>query len=67
MQLIHERSFFENRRNCSPSELHSRGGLIRTFNSYSFNFNGGLHKHHGLLSASNSQPERQAVSVIFEN
>ena len=34
---------FENRRNCSPSELHG-GGLFRTFNSYSFNFNGGLHK-----------------------
>ena len=44
MWLNHERSFFENRRNCSPSELHG-GGLFRTFNSYSFNFNGVLHKH----------------------
>ena len=43
MQLNHERSFFENRRNCSPSELHG-GGLFRTFNSYSFNFNSGLRK-----------------------
>ena len=43
MRLNHERSFFENRRNCSPSELHG-GGLFRTFNSYSFNFNGGLRK-----------------------
>ena len=32
---------FENRKNCSPSELHG-GSLFRTFNSYSFNFNGGL-------------------------
>ena len=29
MRLNHERSFFENRRNCSPSELHG-GGLFRT-------------------------------------
>ena len=34
-RLNHERSFFENRRNCSPSELHG-GGQFRTFN-----FNGG--------------------------
>ena len=27
------------------SELHG-GGLFRTFNSYSFNFNGGLRKRH---------------------
>ena len=44
-RLNHERSFFENRKNCSPSELH-RGSLCRTFNSYSFSFNGGLRKHH---------------------
>ena len=43
MRLNHERSFFENRKNCSPSELHG-GSLFRTFNSYSFNFNGGLRK-----------------------
>ena len=43
LRLNHERSFFENRRNCSPSELHG-GGIFRTFNSYSFNFNGGLRK-----------------------
>ena len=43
MRLNHERSFFKNRRNCSPSELHG-GGLFRTFNSYSFNFNGGSRK-----------------------
>ena len=43
MQLNHERSFFKNHRNCSPSELHG-GGLFRTFNSYSFKFNGGLRK-----------------------
>ena len=43
MRLNHERSFFENRRNCSPSELHG-GGLFRTFNSYSLNFNGVLRK-----------------------
>ena len=43
MQLNHERSFFENRRNCSPSELHG-GSLFRTFNSYSLNFHGGLRK-----------------------
>ena len=43
MTLNHERSFFENRRTCSQSELHG-GGLFRTFNSYSFNFNGGLRK-----------------------
>ena len=43
MRLNHERSFFENCRNCSPSELHGRG-LFKTFNSYSFNFNGGLRK-----------------------
>ena len=43
MRLNHERSFFENRRNCSPSELHGHG-LFKTFNSYSFNFNGGLRK-----------------------
>ena len=49
------------------SELHG-GSLFRTFNSYSFNFNGGLRKTpYRLLSASNSQPERQAVSVIFKN
>ena len=42
-RLNHERSFFENRRNCSPSELHG-GSLFKTFNSYSFNFNGGLRK-----------------------
>ena len=41
--LNHERPFFENHRNCSPSELHG-GSLFRTFNSYSFNFNGGLRK-----------------------
>ena len=43
MRLNHERSFLENRRNCSPSELHGRG-LFKTFNSYSLNFNGGLRK-----------------------
>ena len=43
MRLNRDRSFFENRRNCSPSELHG-GSLFRTFNSYSFNFNGGLRK-----------------------
>ena len=43
MWLNHERSFFEKCRNCSPSELHG-GSLFRTFNSYSFNFNGGLRK-----------------------
>ena len=43
LRLNHERSFFENRRNCSPSELHG-GGLFRIFNSYSFNFNGWLRK-----------------------
>ena len=32
MLLNHERSFFENRWNCSPSELHG-GSLFRTFNS----------------------------------
>ena len=37
-------SFFENRRNCSPSELYG-GGLFIKFNSYSFNYNGGLRKH----------------------
>ena len=37
-----EGSFFENRRNCSPSELHG-GSLFRKFNSYSFSFNSGLH------------------------
>ena len=36
-------SFFENRRNCSPSELYG-GGLFIKFYSYSFNFNGGLRK-----------------------
>ena len=44
--LYHERSFladFENRKNCSLSELHGCS-LFRTFNSYSFNFNGGLRK-----------------------
>ena len=45
MQLNHQRSFSENHRNCSPSELHG-GSLFRTFNSYSFNFNGGLRKCH---------------------
>ena len=34
----------ENRRNCSLSELYG-GGLFIKFNSYSFNFNGGLRKH----------------------
>ena len=38
MQLNHERSFFENRRNWALSELHG-GSLFRTFN-----FNGGLRK-----------------------
>ena len=43
MRLNHERSLFENRSNCSPSELHG-GSLFKTFNSYSFNFNGGLRR-----------------------
>ena len=43
MRLNHGRSFFENRRNCSPSELHG-GSLFRAFNSYSLHFNGGLRK-----------------------
>ena len=34
-------NFFGNRRNRSPSELHG-GSLFKTFNRYSFNFNGGL-------------------------
>ena len=42
MRLNHK-SFFENHGNYSPSELHG-GGLFRTFNSYSFNFNGELRK-----------------------
>ena len=37
-------SFFENRRNCSQSELYG-GSLFIKFNSYSFNFNGGLRKY----------------------
>ena len=37
----HERSFFENHKNYSPSELHG-ASPFRTFISYSFNFNGGL-------------------------
>ena len=45
LQLNHERSFFENCRNCSPSKHHG-GSLFRTFNSYSSNFNGGLRKPH---------------------
>ena len=66
-RLNHERSFFENRRNCSPSELHG-GSLFRTFNSYSFNFNGGIRKRHtGYCLLRTPQPEGQAVSVIFEN
>ena len=48
------------------SELRG-GSLFRTFNSYSFNFNGGLRKRrNGFCLLRNSQPERQAVSVIFE-
>ena len=66
MRLYHERSFFENRKKCSPSELHG-GGLFRTFNSYSFNFNGGLRKQPYRLLSSNFQPERQAIAVIFQN
>ena len=45
MRLNHERLFFENHKNCSQSELHG-GSLFRTFNIYSFNFNGGLRKRH---------------------
>ena len=49
MRLNHERSFFENRRNCSPSELWASSTdrcLFKTFNSsYSFNFNGRLRKN----------------------
>ena len=44
IRFDHEMSFFENRRNCSPSELYGGGPFIK-FNSYSFNFNGGLRKH----------------------
>ena len=40
-----KRTFFLNRRNCSPSKLH-RGSLFRTFISYSFNFSGGLCNRH---------------------
>ena len=48
------------------SELHG-GGLFRTFNSYSFNFNGGLRKcRTGYCLLRTPSPERQAVSVIFE-
>ena len=50
------------------SELHG-GSLFRTFKSYSFNFNSGFNTYtpYLLVSASNSQPERRSVSVIFEN
>ena len=44
MQWNYKRSFFENHRNCSPSELHV-GSLFRTFNSYSLNVNGRLCNH----------------------
>ena len=70
MRFDHERSFFENRRNCSPSvasELYG-GGLFIKFNSYSFNFNGGLRKHRaGYCLLRTPWPERQAISAIFEN
>ena len=73
MRLNHERSFFKNRRNCSPSELHGHG-LFKTFNSYSSNFNGWLRKRrtgYCLLRTPSPQAvsifEAIAVSVIFEN
>ena len=47
MRLNHERSFLRKSQILLPewalSELHGRG-LFKTFNSYSFNFNGGLRK-----------------------
>ena len=49
------------------SELHG-GSPFRKFNSYSFNFNGGLRKRRtGFCLLRTPNPERQAVSVIFEN
>ena len=39
-----KRSFFKNHRNCSL-RTSTKGHLFRTFNAYSFNFNGGLCNH----------------------
>ena len=71
-RLNHERSFFENRRNCSPSELwassteaaYSEHSIAIPSISMAGYVNAVRYR---LLSASNSQPERQSVSVIFEN
>ena len=68
MRLNHERSlifFLENRRNCmlterALSELDG-GGLFRTFNSYSLNFNGGLRKRRRAIVCF-ELPAREASS-----
>ena len=60
-RLNHKMSFFENRRNCSPSELHG-GSLFRTFNSYSLNFNGGLRKRRiGFCLLRNPSPRGKQI------
>ena len=55
------RSFFKN---FSLSELHA-GSLFRTFNSYSISMEH-IYPSYLLLSAVNSQPGWQAVSMIFD-
>ena len=69
-RLNHERSFFENCKNCSPSELWASSMEV-AYSEHSIAIHSismvGYVNAVWLLSASNSQPERQAVSVIFEN
>ena len=39
-----KRIIFKDHTNCSLSKLHERNFFLETFNTYSFNFNGGLCK-----------------------
>ena len=66
MRLHQELEFFENRRNCQPSELHG-GSLFRAFKYLFIQFQWRVTQTpYRLLSASNSQPKlRQAVSGNF--
>ena len=60
-----KRSFFKNHRNCSL-RTSTKGRPFWTFNSYSFNFNGGLcNRRTGFCPCQTLFPGRRAVYVIF--
>ena len=63
MRLNYERSFLEKKQKLlterALSELHG-AGLFRTFNSYSFNFNGGLRKRRTGYFVCFELPAREA-------